>query len=143
MTKLFSGSLKSGLAILMALVIFSISPLIHAALISEQQVTQAIIDAEAQAARDNSGALWFFLGCLGGVITIAAAALITPNVPQTALLGKSPDYVASFSDAYISKAKKIRTNNALIGCGANVVAVVLIYVLAFAAVASEDSGFYY
>jgi len=143
MIKLFSGSFKSGLAILMALVIFSISPLVHAALISEQQVTQAIIDAEAQAARDNSGTLWFFLGCLGGVITIGAAALITPSVPQTALLGKPADYVASYSDAYVSKAKRIRTNNALYGCGVWVVAWVLIYVLAFAAAASTDLGYYY
>jgi len=137
----FGGRWKIGLALLMAFVMFSLPTLINAAMISDQ-VEQARLDAEAQAMRDNSGILWFFLGFLGGVITIAIAALITPNVPQTALLGKSPEYVATYSDAYISKAKKIRLNNALIGCGAWAVLWVVLVVVVFAAT-EEATDYYY
>jgi len=116
------------LCILMALMLLALPTLAE---ISSSQVEDARIEAEAQATKDTSKVLWFVVGCVGGIIGIAVATLIEAKAPQAVLLGKSPDYVASYTDAYTRKCKSIRTTYGLYGCGASVVVYGLFYLLAF------------
>ena len=55
-------------------------------------------------------------GCFGGVIGVILAYGVKPSPPATRLLGKSPEYVAFYTQAYAEKAKKLQTNSALGGC---------------------------
>jgi len=122
--------------ILLALVLLALPMLAE---ISSSQAEDARIEAEAQAATDTSKILWFAVGCLGGPVGIAIAYLIESKAPQAVLLGKSPDYVASYTDAYTRKSKSIRTTFGLYGCGASVVLWGLFYLLAFGTAATTNT----
>jgi hypothetical protein len=140
--KLFKPNLTKFLCVSLALVIFSLPMLAEIAL---SQVQGAVIEAEAQADRDTSKMLWFAVGCLGNIVGIAIASFIEAKAPQTALLGKSPEYVASYSDAYSRRCKSIRTKYGLYGCGTSIVLYGLLYLVLFVLLVSEEShlGYYY
>jgi len=91
---------------------------------------RATRDAEAQAKLDVSTSTWFVIGCLFGAAGYVAALLIIPSPPASVLLGKSPNYIAVYTDSYKQQAKKIQSNKALTGCligtGIQVVATVII-----------------
>lgn len=72
---------------------------------------QAMIDAE----RDVDGTLWFALGCLAPIIGLVLAYFAEPSPPATALLGKTSDYVAVYTDCYKDKGQNIQVRKALIG----------------------------
>lgn len=98
--------------------------------------------AGSQAARVNTnGSVWLAIGCLGGIsclggiIGIAIAYVVEPSPPATTLLGKSPEYVAAYTDAYKMTAKSIQTSKAWTGCIVGSLAYIAIAVLA--AVADE------
>lgn len=60
------------------------------------------------------------LGCIGGYAMGVAAPLYMiynydPFIPSTRLLGKSPTYIQSYTDAYKQKARWLRTSNAVGG----------------------------
>ncbi len=95
--------------------------------------------AGEQAARaDVSGGLWFIAGCLGGVIGVVVAYVFEPNPPATYLLGKSPEYVAAYTDAYRATAKSVQTSRAITGCIVESLLSVLLYALLIAAADSVD-----
>ena len=85
---------------------------------------------ESTAPTENSGLLYAsigpgaIIGCLaGGVVGLVPAYGIytyESRPPSERLLGKSPEYVAFYTDAYISKARSIRrkwaTAGAVTGC---------------------------
>ena len=82
-----------------------------------QSWQRAMVDAEMQARNDVNGTLWMGIGCLFGVFGVAAGYLFAFNSPPGgALMGKSPDYVAAYTDAYSSQVKRIQGSKALIGC---------------------------
>ena len=89
-------------------------------------------EAEAAAERDaearTNKPVWFLLGCVGGIFTVAVVYFIEPSIPAGALLGKSPEYVAFYTDAYISKARSIQMQVALGGCITNCMVSAVIYV---------------
>lgn len=64
----------------------------------------------------TNGNLWLAAGCLGGVIGVVIAYVVEPNPPATALLGKSPEYVAAYTDGYRMAARRIQTGKAWTGC---------------------------
>jgi len=138
--KLFKPNLTKFLCVSLALVIFSLPMLAEIAL---SQVQEAVIEAEAQADRDTSKLLWFAVGCIGSLIGIAIASLIDSRPPQAALLGKSPEYVASYTDAYSRRCKSIRTKYGLYGCGTSIVLYGLFYLVLFVWLASEEENLYY
>lgn len=73
--------------------------------------------AGEQAARSNvNGTLWFAAGCLIGVIGVLIAYVYEPNPPSMMLMGKSPEYVMAFTDAYKTTGKSIQTRQAWTGC---------------------------
>ena len=102
------------LALLMAMLTFSM-PFVTFAQQSSLQA-EAIVAAERDAQNDVNKGLWFLAGCLGNIPGIIVAYAVEPTPPATRLLGKSPEYVAFYTDAYREKAKKLQTNSAWGGC---------------------------
>ncbi|MDI6703447.1 MAG: hypothetical protein QME40_02075 [bacterium] len=84
---------------------------------SEAIIVKAAQDGERDAEAEVNKGIWFIAGCLGGVPGLIVSYVYTPTPPSARLIGKSPEYVAAYSDAYIRKAKKIQTDMALTGCG--------------------------
>lgn len=75
----------------------------------------AQMDAQRDAQRDANGSMWFILGCLLGPTPIVIAYVVDPSPPMSRLMGKSPEYVATYTDTYREEVKRIRTKNALWG----------------------------
>lgn len=105
-------------------------------LIAQDQSTNACMQAEQDATMDTNGTLWFAAGCLGGVIGLLAAYAIQPNPPASKLVGKSPSYVATYTDCYRAKAKNIQSHKALLGCGTAAAFYVVYWVLIIGAASS-------
>ena len=124
------------LALLMAVLIFS-TPFVTFAQQNSLQM-EAIVAAERDAQGDTSTALWFLAGCVGGLIGVVIAYGVAPSPPATRLLGKSPEYVAFYTDAYQEKAKKLQSSSAWGGCIANGL-VTVVYVMAV--IAAESSTY--
>lgn len=77
---------------------------------------QAIADAEQDVSVDVNGSLWFLGGCLGNITVIIIANVFEPTPPASRLLGKSPEYIAVYTDTYRAKATNLQTSRALAGC---------------------------
>ncbi len=120
---------KHATAVLLAIMLVW-SPL-SARSLSAQQAT---FEAQAQAATDTNTTTWLAAGCLLGVLGWFLATLHKPEPPATALLGKTPQYVAEYRDAYQARAKNIASSRAMTGCligtGAWIVSYVAIIALA-------------
>ena len=90
--------------------------------------------AGEQSARANvNGTLWLGAGCLFGLVALIVAYVYEPSPSATLLLGKSPEYVAAYTDSYKQTAKKVQSNKALTGCVVGTIATIGLYALAFAA----------
>ena len=86
-----------------------------------QQVSvqaEAVVAAEAAAEADVQKILWFAAGCFLPVLGVVAGYVIAPSPPSSKFLGKPPEYVAFYTDAYQAKAKNLQGRSALIGTGA-------------------------
>jgi len=81
-----------------------------------QSADNACAQAQMDAKTDVNSNLWFGAGCLFGLLGIGAAYVIEPNPPATRMLGKTPEYVAQYSDCYKTEAKSIQTKKATNGC---------------------------
>lgn len=73
---------------------------------------QGSVHAEANVNRP----LWFAVGCLFTSLGTVGAYVIEPSPPASRLIGKSPEYVAFYTEAYKAKAKGIQGRTALTGC---------------------------
>ena len=101
-----------------------------------QDAGDACLQAQMDAERDVTGPLWFGAGCLFGILGVGAAYLIEPSHSAMGLLGKSPEYVAAYTDCYKDKGRSIQTKNAWTGCligAATETVIYLIYYLALMA----------
>ena len=83
----------------------------------------AIAAAEQDAAAQVNKSLWFFGGCLGGILVIILANIHEPYPPASSLLGKTPEYVSYYTDAFRAKARNLQTSQAMRGCAANCIVV--------------------
>ena len=91
--------------------------------------------AGTQAARASAnGTMWLAIGCVGGLIGVVVAYVVEPQPSATMLLGKSPEYVAAYTDAYRVTGKSVQTGKAWTGCIVGTVIVVVANVLAIAAI---------
>ena len=130
------------LACLMAVLMFSM-PLVTLAQRSVQ--AEAMTAAERDAEARSNKMVWRLLGCAGGLITVAATYFYEPAPPAGSLIGKSPEYVAFYTDAYTQKAKSIQFRSAIEGCVAGTCAVTVFYAVVIVAAAEEASttAYYY
>lgn len=85
-------------------------------IIAQGVQTDACMAAQAAADRDINTTLWFGAGCLFGIFGLGAAYVIEPSPSATSLLGKSPEYVAVYTDCYRDGAQKIQKSKAMTGC---------------------------
>ena len=122
---------------LMAVLIFS-APFVAIAT-QHSVMLEAKAAAEADAEAKTSKFAWFARGCGGGVLGLASAYIYEPSPSAGALLGKSPEYVAAYSDTYAEKAKDIQKRNAMYGCVLRTLGAVTLAVVLVASEASEDN----
>ena len=112
-------SLSPFLAFLIAVLIFS-SPFVSLAQQNSVRA-RAIADAERDAAVRVNKSVWLLGACFSyGIIPLIIANVAEPVPPASALIGKSPEYVAFYTDAYKAKVRKIRTSGVKLGCAAGV-----------------------
>jgi len=102
-----------------------------------QESAQAAIQARMDAQRDANGTMWFVLGCLFGIFPLIIAYAINPNPPAGRLMGKSPDYVATYTEIYSSEVKNTRTSSTLWGCLVGTAIEVVFWVIYFTAQAAS------
>lgn len=98
---------------------------------------EACMQAKKDAETDVNKTMWFAGGCLIGVLGVGAAYVIKPNPPASKLLGKSPEYVASYSDCYREKASSIQTSSSMYGCLVGTVITAAIYTILILAYEDE------
>ena len=77
---------------------------------------QAVADAEKDAGKHLNRTLWFSTGCFFPLIGPIFSQRYQPFMPTARVLGKSPQYIAFYYDAYKVKTKKLQFNWALAGC---------------------------
>jgi hypothetical protein len=107
--------------------------------------SRATMEATQDAQADNNGVLWFFAGCLLGLIGVVIALVAEPTPPAARLMGKSPEYLAIYTQTYKSEGKSAQLRSALWGLGTAVVVVVIIYVIiivAFVKTANTTTTYY-
>ncbi len=78
--------------------------------------TKACAQAQQDVQMEVNKTLWLVIGFFGGILGIAAAYVIEPSPPASKLIGKSPEYVAAYTDCYKDAGKKLQTNAAIKGC---------------------------
>lgn len=93
-------------------------------------LAEGVQDADA----DINGTLWFFAGCLIGVIGIAIAYFAEPSPPPARLMGKSAEYVAIYSGAYKTEGKSVQGRHAIYGCLIGTAVGIAIYIIIVVAV---------
>lgn len=120
---------RKGISLCLAVMIFSLPLLAQVTEARTAEQRQAIAEAEKQAEIDADKWLWFALGFVGNLVTVLIVYVVSFKPPQSALLGKSPEYVAAYTDAYERKLRSIRSNYALYGCCAGSAVAVLAYLL--------------
>lgn len=77
---------------------------------------QAIHDAEQDAAAHLNKTLWFTAGCFFPLAGPLVSQWYQPFMPTARVLGKPPEYIGFYYDAYKVKTKKLQYNWALSGC---------------------------
>ena len=90
---------------------------------------RAVMEATADAQADENGALWFFAGCILGLIGVVIAYVAEPTPPPERLMGKSPEYLSVYTTTYSSQGRSAQLHSALWGFGTFVVVFVAIYVI--------------
>lgn len=91
----------------------------------EMYASQAVIDAESDAAAAADPLLWMvgtfvgtsLVGCLFcGLPAIGIAYIHQPSPPVARLMGKSPEYVMIYTQTYKEKIRSHQVMDATIGC---------------------------
>jgi cytochrome c553 len=106
--KLLTGKLKI-VAVVMAVMMFA-TPLM-----AQQRQVSPTAQAKRDAEQDVNQTMWYFAGCLT-CVGLAIAYLVAPDPPASRLMGKSPQYVASYTEAYKEAGRSKQLRAALIGC---------------------------
>ena len=123
------------LALLVAVLIFSMpvatlaqenlnriesKDVIHQISVDVLAKTTAERDAEADTKRivwvGGNFVLGIVGGCLLGSVGLLGAYIYEPSPPVSRLLGKSPEYIMFYTDAYKAKARDLQLKYASIGC---------------------------
>jgi hypothetical protein len=103
---------------------------------------RAVLEATQDAQADENGTLWFFAGCILGLIGVVIAAVAEPSPPPARLMGKSPEYLAIYTQTYKSEGKSAQLRSSLWGVGTTVVVFVVIYVILIVTVLKSEPTTY-
>ena len=104
-------------------------------LLAQQSVAlEAKLEAKRDADADVNLIQWRLMGlcggliggCLLGSVMVASAYTQVPKLPAERFIGKSPEYVLTYTDTYESRTRKLQTENTVGGCLAGSVASVFI-----------------
>jgi hypothetical protein len=90
---------------------------------------RAVQEATQDAQADNNGVLWFFAGCLLGLIGVIIAAVADPTPPAARMMGKSPEYLAVYTNTYRSVGHSAQLHSALWGLGTIVIVYVVLIII--------------
>ena len=99
------------LVFVMAVLVFSMS--IAAAAQHNSELVEAVIAAEQDAKAEVDQDKWWWRGCL--LVGVAAADSRSQPPPER-LVGKSPEYVEVYTQAYQAKVRNLRKSAAVPGC---------------------------
>ncbi len=83
---------------------------------------QAIEDAKRDVEVHINKPMWVAIGCLIPVFGLLGPYLYRPPVPTGRTIGKPPEYVAFYTDAYKTEMEKLQFQYALTGCATGVAA---------------------
>jgi hypothetical protein len=103
---------------------------------------RAVMDATQDARADENGALWFFAGCLLGVIGVIIAYVAEPTPSAARLMGKSPEYLAVYMQTYKSEGRSAQLRSSLWGVGTFLVVVIAIYVIIIVSLTKSQPTYY-
>ncbi|HEY6477817.1 MAG TPA: hypothetical protein VI456_14675 [Polyangia bacterium] len=90
---------------------------------------RAVMEATQDAQADNNAVLWFFAGCLLGLIGVIIAAVVDPSPPPARMMGKSPEYLAVYMTTYKSVGHSAQLHSALWGIGVVLIVYVVLIVI--------------
>ena len=76
---------------------------------------QAIADAQKDVEAYINKPMWFMIGCMLPVFGLITPYMYKPPIPAGELIGKSPEYVAYYTDAYQVGMEKMQFRSALNG----------------------------
>ncbi|MHB1846864.1 MAG: hypothetical protein ACYCWW_18745 [Deltaproteobacteria bacterium] len=105
-----------------------------------QDVGTAVQDGKNDADTQISGALWFGAGCLLTWVGIILGYVLTPTPDGSRMIGKSPSYVAAYTDAYQNEGKSFQGIHAVYGCITAAVFYILFYVVYFVIIVGAATG---
>ena len=77
---------------------------------------QAIEEASIDVQTYINKPMWFIIGCMFPGFGLMAPYMYKPPAPAGALVGKSPEYVAYYTDAYKVEMERLQFRYALNGC---------------------------
>ena len=107
------------LVFVMVFLIFSIpfivvsQPTFQTFVFSEKSARE---DAKRDVERDINKPMWVAVGCLLPVFGLLGPYLYRPPVPTGRIVGKPPEYVAFYTDAYKTEMERLQFQFALAGC---------------------------
>ena len=109
---------------------------------SDSDLISAVSEAQSDAKSNINSGLWFALGCLFPLWGNVGALLYEPSVPTMPLIGKSPEYVAAYTDTYLSESKNKQSKSAMYGCITGTVIYTVSYVgFVVAVVAASETSY--
>ena len=76
---------------------------------------QAIQDAHKDADVDVNRPMWFIIGCIFPGVGLLSPYFYKPPIPASNMIGKSPEYVTYYTDAYLQKRETLQFQAALGG----------------------------
>lgn len=106
---------------------------------SVADASQAMADGERDARADLNGGLWFVVGCLVGLVGVVLGYVVEPSPPPARLLGRSPEYVWNYTQAYRHEGKQAQGKRAMTGCAVGTAATAVIYLVLLASWSSSST----
>lgn len=81
---------------------------------------------------------WQAIGCVGGILGIGLAYMQEPIIPPIGIMGKSPTYIAAYTESFRTTTQNLQARKATEGCVFGTVVSLLIF---FAYIGSMESQF--